>query len=197
MIKNITTVAVVAVLLVALSYLWTQKQNKDKELVLVNGKMYELLSREVEVVEVEKIVTQVKDGKTIYVEIPVQVSVPTEVDTMEVLKDYYSTRVYSDTLRVEDLGYVAVVDTISQNKIVHRTFQANLIQRTVTETITVKELPKLEIWSGFTATSDMQLGVAVAVVTKKRTHLGLNLGMHLDEDSISPYVGFQYLWQVR
>ena len=191
------TVAVVAVLLVSLSYLWTQKQNKDKELVLVNGKMYELLSREVEVVEVEKIVTQVKDGKTIYVEIPVQVFVPTEVDTMEVLKDYYSTRVYSDTLRVEDLGYVTVVDTISQNKIVSRAFQANLIQRTITETITVKELPKFQIWTGLVATTNMQMGASLGITTKRRTHLGLDVGVYVDEAMLTPYVGVRYLWQIR
>jgi hypothetical protein len=197
MIKNIMTVAVVAVLLVSLSYLWTQKQNKDKELVLVNGKMYELLSREVEVVEVEKIVTQVKDGKTIYVEIPVQVFVPTEVDTMEVLKDYYSTRVYSDTLRVEDLGYVTVVDTISQNKIVSRAFQANLIQRTITEIITVKELPKFQIWTGLVATTNMQMGASLGFTTKRRTHLGLDVGVYVDEAMLTPYVGVRYLWQIR
>ena len=191
------TVAVVAVLLVSLSYLWTQKQNKDKELVLVNGKMYELLSREVEVVEVEKIVTQVKDGKTIYVEIPVQVFVPTEVDTMEVLKDYYSTRVYSDTLRVEDLGYVTVVDTISQNKIVSRAFQANLIQRTITEIITVKELPKFQIWTGLVATTNMQMGASLGFTTKRRTHLGLDVGVYVDEAMLTPYVGVRYLWQIR
>ncbi len=188
------------VLLVILtSYLWVQKENKDKELIVVNGKVYELLSRQVEVVEVEKIVTEYKEGKTIYVEVevPVEVFIPIEIDTMEVLEDYYSTRIYSDTLTVEDLGYIAITDTVSQNKIVGRYFQANLTQRTITETITVKELPKLEIWTGFVATTNMQVGASLGVTTKRRTHLGLDIGVYVDDAVITPYVGVRYLWQIR
>lgn len=199
MIKNIISIVIVVFLISSLSYVWIQKENKEKELIVVNGKVYELLSKEVEVVEVEKIVTQFKEGKTIYVEVevPVEVFIPTEIDTMEVLQDYYSTRVYSDTLRVENLGYVTIVDTISQNKIIGRSFKANLLERTITETITVKELPRLQIWTGITASNSMQLGATIGVTTKRRTHLGLDLGVHLDDVLMSPYVGVRYLWQIR
>lgn len=199
MIKNIISIVIVVFLISSLSYVWIQKENKEKELIVVNGKVYELLSKEVEVVEVEKIVTQFKEGKTIYVEVevPVEVFIPTEIDTMEVLQDYYSTRVYSDTLRVENLGYVTIVDTISQNKIIGRSFKANLLERTITETITVKELPRLQIWTGITASNSMQLGATIGVTTKRRTHLGLDVGVHLDDVLISPYVGVRYLWQIR
>lgn len=199
MIKNIISIAIVVFLLSSLSYVWIQKENKEKELIVVNGKVYELLSKEVEVVEVEKIVTEFKEGKTIYVEVevPVEVFIPTEIDTMEVLQDYYSTRVYSDTLRVENLGYVTIVDTISQNKIIGRSFKANLLERTVTETITVKELPRLQIWTGITASNNMQLGATIGITTKRRTHLGLDVGVILDDVLLSPYVGVRYLWQIR
>lgn len=199
MIKNIISIVIVVFLISSLSYVWIQKENKEKELIVVNGKVYELLSKEVEVVEVEKIVTQFKEGKTIYVEVevPVEVFIPTEIDTMEVLQDYYSTRVYSDTLRVENLGYVTIVDTISQNKIIGRSFKANLLERTITETITVKELPRLQIWTGVTASNSMQLGATIGVTTKRRTHLGLDLGVHLDDVLMSPYVAVRYLWQIR
>lgn len=187
------------VLVASLSYVWIQKENTERELIVVNGKVYELLSREIEVIEVEKIVTQYKEGKIIYVEveIPVEIFIPTQIDTMEVLQDYYSTRVYTDTLRVEDLGYVAVVDTISQNKIVGRSFKASLIQKTITETVTVKELPKLQIWAGFVATTNMQVGASLGVTTKRRTHLGLDLGLYVDDAVLTPYVGVRYLWQMR
>ena len=81
MIKNIISIAIVVFLLSSLSYVWIQKENKEKELIVVNGKVYELLSKEVEVVEVEKIVTEFKEGKTIYVEVevPVEVFIPTEI----------------------------------------------------------------------------------------------------------------------
>ncbi len=199
MIKNFTTILVMVLLIIATSYLWIQKDNKDKELIVVNGKVYELLSRQVEVVEVEKIVTEYKEGKTIYVEVevPVEVFVPIEIDTMKVLEDYYSTRIYSDTLTVQDLGYIAITDTVSQNKIIGRSFEANLTERTITETITVKELPKLQIWTGFVATTNMQVGASLGVTTKRRTHLGLDLGVHVNDTVLAPYVGVRYLWQIR
>ncbi len=199
MIKNIISIAIIVFLIASLSYVWIQKENKEKELIVVNGKVYELLSKEVEVVEVEKIVTEFKEGKTIYVEVevPVEVFIPTEIDTMEVLQDFYSTRVYTDTLKVENLGYVAIVDTISQNKIIGRSFKANLLERTITETITVKELPRLQIWTGITASNNMQLGATIGITTKRRTHLGLDVGVHLDDVLLSPYVGVRYLWQIR
>jgi len=199
MIKNIISIAIIVFLITSLSYVWIQKENKEKELIVVNGKVYELLSKEVEVVEVEKIVTEFKEGKTIYVEVevPVEVFIPTEIDTMEVLQDFYSTRLYTDTLKVENLGYLTIVDTISQNKIIGRSFKANLLERTITETITVKELPRLQIWTGITASNNMQLGATIGITTKRRTHLGLDVGVHLDDVLLSPYVGVRYLWQIR
>lgn len=213
MIKNIITTIVIVLLLLGLSYLWIQNENKEKELVTVNGKVYELLSRQVKIIEVEKIVTQFKQGKSIYVEtqIPVEVLISTQVDTMEILKDYYSTRIYSDTLIVEDLGYVSVIDSISENKIQSRTFEANLIQRTITETLIVKQLPKLQIWTGFVVATDLQpqagvrqvnikhtrLGASLGVTSKRRTHIGVDLGVSVHEAVLTPYVGVRYLWQIR
>lgn len=199
MTKKIPTASlgVIVLLLAALGSLWTQKANTDKELVRVNGKLYELVNREVKVKIVEKIVTEYRNGKTIYVNIPVEVLVPVEVDTLNILQDYYTTRIYFDTLKVEDLGYVTVVDTISQNKILGRTLQANLLQRTITETITVKELPKLEVWIGVSTSTAMQLAGSVAVVSKDRTHFGVDLGMSLQQSVLVPYVGVRYMVQVK
>lgn len=199
MIKNITPIILAILLITSVFYLWNDNRNKERELIEVNGKVYELLSREVEVVEVEKIVTEYRDGNTIYVEVevPVQVFIPAQVDTMEVLKDFYSKRIYSDTLFVEDLGFVALIDTVSQNKITGRSYNASIRERTVTETVTVKELPKLEIWIGFTATSLGAVGGSLGIVTKSRTHIGLDAGIYIEDQLIYPYLGIRYMWQIK
>jgi len=49
------------------------------------------------------------------------VEVPAEVDTMDILKDYYSKYVYVDTLFLDTLGYITLVDTVTENKIFNRT----------------------------------------------------------------------------
>ena len=51
----------------------------------------------------------------------------TKIDTLEILKDYYSKYVYRDTLKLDSLGYVIIKDTITQNKIFSRTFDESQI----------------------------------------------------------------------
>lgn len=199
MLKTIFKFVFILVLLGITTYLWVENENKDKELIVVNGKVYELLSREVEIVEVEKVVTEYKDGKTIYVEVevPIEVFIPTEIDTMEVLKDYYIKRVYSDTLRLDSLGYVAIRDTISQNKIINRWFDAHIIEREITETITVKDLPKTQIWGGLTSSSNVSFGGSLSLITKNQRQIGLDGGLYLDDDKLHPYIGISYLWRIK
>jgi hypothetical protein len=199
MIKTVLKVVFVLTLLGIISYLWFENENKDKELIVVNGKVYELLSREVEVIEVEKVVTEYKEGNTIYVEVevPVEVFIPIEIDTMEVLEDYYSTRVYSDTLKVDSLGYVAIIDTISQNKIIGRWYDAHINERTIKETITVKDLPKTQIWAGLGSSTNLSVSGNLSVITKRQRNIGVDVGLYLDDDKLNPYVGVRYLWRIR
>jgi hypothetical protein len=49
------------------------------------------------------------------------VEVPADVDTLSILKDYYSKYVYVDTIFLDTLGFIALTDTISENKILNRT----------------------------------------------------------------------------
>ena len=37
-------------------------------------------------------------------------------DTITIVKDYNQVKVYSDTMRIDSLGYAYIQDTISQNK---------------------------------------------------------------------------------
>ena len=199
MIKTVLKVVFVLTLLGIISYLWFENENKDKELIVVNGKVYELLSREVEVIEVEKVVTEYKEGNTIYVEVevPVEVFIPSEIDTMEVLEDYYAKRVYSDTLKVDSLGYVAIIDTISQNKIIGRWYDAHINERTIKETITVKDLPKTQIWAGLGSSTNLSVSGNLSVITKRQRNIGVDVGLYLDDDKLNPYVGVRYLWRIR
>jgi len=199
MLKSILKVVFILSLLGIISYLWFENENKDRELITVNGKVYELLSREVEVIEVEKVVTEYKAGNTIYVEVevPLEIFIPADVDTMEVLKDYYTTRIYSDTLKVDSLGYVAIRDTISQNKIIGRWYDARMTERTIKETITVKDLPKTQIWVGIGSSTNLTVAGNLSVITKKKKNIGVDVGLYLDDDKLNPYIGVRYLWQIR
>jgi hypothetical protein len=119
-----------------------------------------------------------------------------------ILKDYYSTRLYKDTLNLvstdlESLGYVAVTDTIRENKIIGRYFYANILERVITETTIVKELPKTELWIGLTSSTNMNIGTSFALITKQKNHFGVDVGIFEDDGNLRPYLGARYLWQIK
>ena len=60
-----------------------------------------------------------------------------EVDTLEILKDYFEKYVYLDTIPIDTLGYVSIIDTLSQNRILYRKPTINI--QIPTKTITIVE----------------------------------------------------------
>lgn len=102
---------------------------------------------------VERTKVEYRKGDNINVVVEVPTFIPVEIDTTALLKDYYSTRVYFDTLVVDSLGYIAVTDTVSENKIFGRKFEANLKEKIITTTITntISLAPTYHIFSGLEA----------------------------------------------
>jgi len=105
--------------------------------VFIAGKAYEVIKHDIDTVDIVKTKIVTKKGEDIYHETIVEkeVIIPAIIDTLALLKDYYSKVLYKDTLILPDsLGIVALNDTISQNKILGRTFNASVKQRTIKET---------------------------------------------------------------
>jgi hypothetical protein len=155
-----------------------------------------------------KVVT--KKGADIYHETIVEkeVVIPTIVDTAALLKDFFAKNVYKDTLRLPDsLGIVAVTDTITQNKILGRTFNASVKQREIKETLIVKELPKTQVYYGFNggfnkADVVSNIGAGVIIKTKKDKIYQLGAGVAnrtVDgtNGSLSPYLGAGVYWKIK
>jgi hypothetical protein len=69
-------------------------------------------------------------------------------DTITIVKDYNQVKVYSDTMRIDSLGYAYIQDTISQNKIQGRGFSANFNLPTITITKIITPKPKSEVYLG-------------------------------------------------
>jgi hypothetical protein len=127
---------------------------------------------------------------------------------MSILKGYYSKVSYKDTLLLSDsLGTVSILGTITQNKILDRTFNASIKQRTIKDTINIKELPKTKIYygteGGFNHTNFVShLGVAVLVKTKKDRIYNLGVGYSSQVvgsklQSWTPYISTGMFWRVK
>lgn len=69
-------------------------------------------------------------------------------DTIQVLSDYYATRVYSDTI-TQDSSKFYIQDSIFQNKILSRRFQAEIAYKTIYQTNTIYQQEKNAIYLGF------------------------------------------------
>ena len=178
--------------------------------IRIEGKKYEIIKHDIDTVDVIKTKVVTKKGDDIYHETIVEkeVLIPAIIDTAALLKDYYSKVLYKDVLVLPDsLGTVAVTDTISQNKILGRTFNANVKQRTIKETMIVKELPKTKVFYGLEggfnkADFVSSVGAGVLINTKKDKIYQLGLGVNNKTTdgttgAFSPYIRGGVYWKIK
>lgn len=95
-------------------------------------------------------------------------------DTITIVKDYNQVKVYSDTMRIDSIGYAYIQDTISQNKIQGRGFSANFNLPTITITKLIEPKSKNQLYLGFIGDlkhSNGQIGIggSIALKTAKNT----------------------------
>lgn len=178
--------------------------------IRIEGKKYEVIKHEIDTVDVIKTKVVTKKGDDIYHETIVEkeVLIPAVIDTAVLLKDYYSKVLYKDVLVLPDsLGTVAVTDTISQNKILGRTFNANVKQRTIKETMIVKEPARNQVYYGLNGGFNKEdvvssIGAGLMLKTKKDKIYQFTLGVNnrvVDGTTggLSPYVGFGTYWKIK
>ena len=97
-----------------------------------------------------------------------------KLDTITIVKDYNQVKVYSDTMRIDSVGYAYIQDTISQNKIQGRGFSANFNLPTITITKLIEKKDKNQLYLGFIGDlkhSNGQIGIggSIALKTAKNT----------------------------
>ena len=178
--------------------------------IRIEGKKYEVIKHEIDTVDIVKTKVVTKKGEDIYHETIVEkeVLIPAVIDTAALLKDYYSKVLYKDVLVLPDsLGTVSVIDTISQNKILGRTFNASVKQRTIKETTIVKELPKTKVFYGLEggfnkADFVSSVGAGVLINTKKDKIYQLGVGVNNQttdgvNGGFSPYLRGGVYWKIK
>jgi len=180
--------------------------------IKIDGKKYEVIKHTIDTVEVEKTKVVTKKGKDIIHEIiDVDTLVLKElvnVDSAAILKDYLSKVIYKDTLFLPDsLGTVALVDTITKNRILGRTFDAKVKQREIKETLIVKEPAKNQVYYGLNggfnkADVVSHVGAGLMLKTKKDKLYQFGLGVTnrtVDgtNGSLSPFINFGTYWKIK
>jgi hypothetical protein len=160
--------------------------NDDPKTIKVGGKKYQVVKTIVDTqyVKTNKIVY--RDGKTIYKEKPIFINLPTDIDTLKILKDYYSKVVYNDTLKLDNnLGVITIKDTLYKNSILNRRWEANINKVVVKQTNIVTELPKYQLLiggnGGVTTTNNVFIGPSIMLKTKKDTYINVSVGVGFDK----------------
>lgn len=207
---NLKNIAIVILVVIILVEIFVPNGVLPGKTIRIDGKKYEVIKHTIDTVDVLKTKIVTKKGKDIYHDTTIYVPIPTDkpIDTLSILKEFYAMNVYKDVLTLPDsLGTVSLVDTISQNKILGRTYNASVKQRTIKETTIVKELPKTQLYWGLNSNfnkTDLVSAIGTGVVLKTKSdklyQIGggvINTTTNGSDGKFSPYVGVGVYWKIR
>ena len=193
----------------------------DKTLVEVDGEQYELLESKTDTVFVEKEVKVTKYvPKYITKEVIKEVEIPVDVDSLAIIKDYFSKITVKDTLNLTydfpevvtdslgnkpsgDLGFGILTDVISQNSIESREIDWFFKIPTVYNTTIVKELPKNEFYWGLNGgfnKDDIISNVGAGLILKNKKNnlfqLGLGIQNNSNTSQLAPFISGGMYWKI-
>lgn len=124
------------------------------------------------------------------------VDVIQKVDTLSIIRDYYQTYLYVDTLNLDTLGYIIVKDYIGQNIILDRGFSTNLTipKTTITNT---EYLNTYEFYTGMNASFNRSnigfMGVEGILRNKRGNLFTLGIGVNRQQE---PMLSTGIYWQI-
>ena len=199
--KNFITLPNILILILVGIIVFDRCNPSKPEIIKIDGKPYEVIKWKVDTQYFPKKIIINKPGEVIIKDTTIYVEVPQKVDTGKILKNFYSKNVYKDTLKLPDsLGYVSLSDTISQNKILFRSFSADVRQKVITDTKIVKDLPKTQVYLGFNSQfskPDFVNSVGGSILLKTKNDKIFQLGAGVTSQNLSPYINGGIYWKVK
>jgi hypothetical protein len=191
---------IVLILIIVLMKTCDRKETKPGTTVKIEGKKYEVVKHDIDTLIQKKETVVYKKGTDIYHDTTIYVPTPISFDTVQVVNDYYAKRVYIDTLKLADsLGYIVVNDTISQNSLLGRLWNAQVNKTTIKETLIVKELPKNQIYIGLVGGFDKATVVNFAgpsIMLKTKTDKVYSIGVGYSASKVVSIQGGLY-WKIK
>lgn len=173
---------------------------KPGDTIKVGGKKYIVLHRIIDTQYIPRTKTVYKPGETIYVEKPIYIDVPSDVDTGAILKDYYAKRVYKDSINLEDsLGSITLIDTIQENKIKGRWFKSNINQIVIKDSIIVEKPPVNQFYFGGVVGADRIVGFnffGPSLVLKTKSDNMYSLGVGINNNRATSFQ-LGALWKIK
>jgi len=110
-------------------------------------------------------------------------------DTISIVKDYLTTKVYTDTFSIDSSKFT-IIDTISENRIQNRRFLADIHERTIRITNDIYHKDKNDIYLGFLGDLrrfDNKVGLGVGLGFKTAKNDLFTFGVSTNQYSVSYY----------
>ena len=151
-----------------------------QKIVKVDGKKYEVIASKSDTEYITKTEKKYVKGEDIYHDTTIYVEVPADVDTAAILADFYAKNVFTDTFKIE-YGKFVIRDTIQFNRVLGRSYYADLVVPVITNTQIVKERPKVQVFAGVGAGvygyNISEVSAHLFLKTKKNTLFGVGAGV--------------------
>ena len=117
------------------------------------------------------------------------------------LQLYLNKLVYSDTIRVGTYGYIAVLDTIKENKLAYRKTQENykipIVKETKTITKYAPPVRNLFVGGGITTSKTLGIqGIEAGIIYKTKKDALFNAKASVDLNG-TPIYGFGYYHKIK
>jgi hypothetical protein len=118
------------------------------------------------------------------------------IDTISILKDYYAKYFYTDTIKVDSLGFIIINDTVTRNLISKRDVQSNIFIPTTTVN-NIIYIYKKEFFGGVSVGANNQavqnINGELLYVNKKRDAYGFGIGLNPD---FQPVYTVRMYWKI-
>jgi len=150
MLKNIREILIlVLVVIIAYQFIFPSKEIIEKPVTET-------------VIQTDTTYVEVTTTETVYLPRYITkndtIRIPTVVDTLSIIRDYFTEYTYNDTLKVETFGYGYLKDTIFMNRIKSRTvswdYKIPVITTTIETTITLPPRREFQFYVGATIGGD-------------------------------------------
>jgi len=118
------------------------------------------------------------------------------IDTLSILKDYYTKYIYSDTIKIDTIGYAIINDVISLNTIFSRDIKTNFSIPTTTVTNTIYINNREWYWGlGLAGKIDQinYLGGEILLKTKNKQIYGFGIGIN---QQLQPILSGRMYWKI-
>ena len=178
--------------------------SKPGDVVNVDGKPYVVVKHTRDTIYIPKKTVVNKKGEDIYHEVPVYVEIPKDVDTAEILKDYFASVTYKDTIKLNDnLGEIRLNDVISKNRIQDRKFEADVKQQIIRDSIILREKVRRQVYIGINSSFTSQnfvnsVGTGFIYKDKKDKVFLLGVGAQQSPSStLTPYIQGGLYWKIK